>query len=163
MRAFLLLLVLSFSALAQSPITPATGKFPALIIQPTVGTRQRAEPGSFYRKTMTVEAKMTIEATRYLCWRACHGVAFQSPGADELAIEAKVYGSETAVRVLTDLMRVVGVESYDHALPLGRLLQDALALPIFGGGNIGVRRRQLHAILKRPEYDPLMASSEAEI
>jgi len=108
------------------------------------------------------DAKMAIEATRYLCWRACHGVDFQSPGADELAIEAKVYGSETAVRVLTDLMRVVGVESYDHMLPLGRLLQDALALPVFGGGNIGVRRRQLHAILKRPEYDPLMASSEAE-
>jgi alkylation response protein AidB-like acyl-CoA dehydrogenase len=108
------------------------------------------------------DAKMAIEATRYLCWRACHGVDSRSPGADELAIEAKVYGSEIAVRVLTNLMRVVGVESYDHALPLGRLLQDALALPVFGGGNIGVRRRQLHAILKRPEYDPLVASAEVE-
>jgi len=48
-----------------------------------------------------------------------------------LAIEAKVYGSETAVRVLTNLMRIVGVESYHHALPVGRLLQDALALPLF--------------------------------
>jgi len=109
------------------------------------------------------DAKMAIEATRYLSWRACNGVDFRSPGADELAIEAKVYGSETAVRVLTDLMRVVGVESYDHALPLGRLLQDALALPVFGGGNIGVRRRQLHAILKRPEYEPLVASGEVEV
>jgi nitroalkane oxidase len=108
------------------------------------------------------DAKMAIEATRYLCWRACRAVDLQSPGAEELAIEAKVFGSETAVRVLTDLMRVVGVESYDHALPLGRLLQDALALPLFGGGNIGVRRRRLHAILQRPEYDPLAASGEAE-
>jgi alkylation response protein AidB-like acyl-CoA dehydrogenase len=109
------------------------------------------------------DAKTAIEATRWLCWRACHAVDAQSPCAQELAIEAKVHGSETAVRVLTDLMRVVGVESYDHALPLGRLLQDALALPLFGGGNIGVRRRQLHAILKRPEYDPLMTSGEAEV
>jgi butyryl-CoA dehydrogenase len=109
------------------------------------------------------DAKMAIEATRYLCWRACRAVDLQSPGAEELAIEAKVFGSETAVRVLTDLMRVVGIESYDHALPLGRLLQDALALPLFGGGNIGVRRRRLHAILKRPEYDPLAASSEVEV
>src|SRR6266446_6518463 len=108
------------------------------------------------------DAKTAIEATRCLCWRACQAVDVQSPGAQELAIEAKVHGSETAVRVLTDLMRVVGVESYDHALPLGRLLQDALALPLFGGGNIGVRRRQLHAIMKRPEYDPLMTSGEAE-
>jgi alkylation response protein AidB-like acyl-CoA dehydrogenase len=109
------------------------------------------------------DAKMAIETTRYFCWRACQAVDVQSPGAQELAIEAKVHGSETAVRVLTDLMRVVGVESYDHALPLGRLLQDALALPLFGGGNIGVRRRQLHAILKRPEYDPLMTCGEAEV
>jgi len=109
------------------------------------------------------DAKTAIEATRYLCWRACQAVDLQSPGAEELAIEAKVFGSETAVRVLTDLMRVIGIESYDHALPLGRLLQDALALPLFGGGNIGVRRRRLHAILQRPEYDPLAASSEIEV
>src|SRR5258707_1342189 len=52
------------------------------------------------------DAKMTIEATRYLSWRACHAVDTQSPAADELAIQAKIYGSETAVRVITDLMRV---------------------------------------------------------
>ena len=109
------------------------------------------------------DAKIAIETTRFFSWRACHAVDVRSPAAQELAIEAKVHGSETAVRVLTDLMRVVGVESYDHALPLGRLLQDALALPLFGGGNIGVRRRQLHAILKRPEYDPLITSGEAEV
>ena len=109
------------------------------------------------------DAKTAIEATRYLCWRACQAVDLQSPGAEELAIEAKVFGSETAVRVLTDLMRVIGIESYDHALPLGRLLQDALALPLFGGGNIGVRRQRLHAILQRPEYDPFVASSEIEV
>jgi len=109
------------------------------------------------------DAKMAIEATRYLCWRACRAVDLQSPGAEELAIEAKVFGSETAVRVLTDLIRVVGIESYDHALPLGRLLQDALALPLFGGGNIGVRRRRLHAILQRPEHDSLAGCSEVEV
>jgi nitroalkane oxidase len=108
------------------------------------------------------DAKIAIEATRCLCWRACQAVDLQSPAAQELAIKAKIHGSETAVRVLTDLMRVVGIESYDHALPLGRLLQDALALPLFGGGNNGVRRRQLHAILKHPDYDPLTASCEAE-
>ena len=108
-----------------------------------------------------VDAKMAIESARYLSWRACHAVDTQSPAADELAIQAKIYGSETAVRVITDLMRVVGIDSYDHEIPLGRLLQDALALPIFDGGNMGVRRRQLHTMLKRPEYDPLLASGAA--
>ena len=86
----------------------------------------------------------------------------QSPAADELAIQAKIYGSETAVRVIIDLMRVVGIDSYDHEAPLGRLLQDALALPSFGGGNMGVRRRQLHNLLKRPDYDALLASATFE-
>lgn len=107
------------------------------------------------------DAKIAIEAARYLSWRACHAVDSQSPAADELAIQAKIFGSETAVRVIADLISVVGVESYDHEIPLGRLLQDALALPIFDGGNIGVRRRQLHTILKGPDYAPLLASGAA--
>jgi nitroalkane oxidase len=100
------------------------------------------------------DAKTIIEATRCLTWRACRAVDEKSSAAAELAIHAKIYGSEMAVRVIADLMRVVGVDSYDRECHLGRLLQDALALPIFGGGNIGVRRRQLHAILKRS--DPLI-------
>src|SRR5580704_7685496 len=107
------------------------------------------------------DAKTKIEAARYLSWRACHAVDTQNPAADELAIQAKIYGSETAVSVITDLMRVVGIDSYDNELPLGELLQDALALPIFDGGNMGIRRRQLHMMLKRREYDPLLASGAA--
>ena len=107
------------------------------------------------------DAKTSIEATRSLSWRACHAVDNKSSAASELAIQAKIYGSEMAVRVIIDLMRVVGVDSYDHECPLGRLLQDALALPVFGGGNIGVRRRQLHAILKRSDYDPLFEGKAA--
>lgn len=100
------------------------------------------------------DAKTIIEAARSLTWRACHAVDEKLSAANELAIQAKIYGSEMAVRVIGDLMRIVGVESYDGASHFGRLLQDALALPIFGGGNIGVRRRQLHAIMKRPDYAP---------
>jgi butyryl-CoA dehydrogenase len=104
------------------------------------------------------DAKTTIEAARYLSWRACHALDTQSPAAEELAVQAKIFGSESAVRVITDLMRVVGIESYDHEAPLARLLQDALALPIFDGGNMGIRRRQLHTMFKRSDYDPLAAS-----
>ena len=107
------------------------------------------------------DAKTTIEAARYLSWRACHALDTQSPAAEELAVQAKIFGSEAAVRVITDLMRVVGIESYDRETPLASLLQDALALPIFDGGNMGVRRRQLHTMFKRSDYDPLAASGAA--
>ena len=101
------------------------------------------------------DAKTTIEAARALSWHACRAFDTAAPGALELAIHAKVFGSEAAVRVITDLMRVVGVESYGHELPLAGLLQDAVALPLFAGGNIGVRRRQLHALMLDPAYDDL--------
>ncbi|AZK97801.1 MULTISPECIES: acyl-CoA dehydrogenase family protein [Streptomyces] len=99
------------------------------------------------------DAKSAMEAVRCLSWRACHALDTGSPAAAELALHAKVFGSETAVRVVTDLMRVVGMESYSHESPLAEILQDALAYPLFDGGNIGVRRRQLHAMLADPEYD----------
>jgi nitroalkane oxidase len=104
-----------------------------------------------------VDAKTAIEAVRALSWRAAHAVDAQSPGALELALHAKVFGSETAVRVITQLMQVVGIDSYDRDMPLGSLLADALVLPLFDGGNMGVRRRQLHDLLKSPDYDPLAA------
>jgi len=104
------------------------------------------------------DAKTTIEAARALSLRACRAVDAGHPSAPELANHAKVFGSEAAVRVITDLMRVVGVDSYDDVDPLGGLLQDALVLPLFSGGNLGVRRRALHALLLSPGYDPLAAS-----
>ncbi|MBV8870829.1 MAG: acyl-CoA dehydrogenase family protein [Acetobacteraceae bacterium] len=101
------------------------------------------------------DAKTAIEAVRALSWRAAQAVDAQSPGALELALHAKVFGSEAAVRVITQLMQVVGIDSYDRDMPLGGLLADALVLPLFDGGNMGVRRRQLHELLKAPDYDPL--------
>jgi butyryl-CoA dehydrogenase len=104
------------------------------------------------------DAKMHIEAVRALSLRACRAVDSGDPAMQELANFAKIFGSETSVRVITELMRVVGVDSYDVDDPLNGLLQDALALPIFAGGNMGVRRRAMHAMLQNPEYDPLTAS-----
>lgn len=102
------------------------------------------------------DAKAAIEAVRSLSYRACFALDQQDPEALELSLYAKIFGSETAVRVITDLMRVVGIESYDHQMsPLAGMLQDALAFPLFDGGNMGVRRRQLHELMKQDIYDPL--------
>ncbi|MEJ3653169.1 acyl-CoA dehydrogenase [Actinomycetes bacterium KLBMP 9759] len=103
---------------------------------------------------LLADVKTRIEAVRALTLRACAAVDSGSPGAEELSVHAKVFGSESAVQALVDLMRVVGVDSYSHRLPLAGLLQDALAYPLFSGGNIGFRRRRLQALLADPDYDP---------
>ncbi|MDM0071440.1 acyl-CoA dehydrogenase family protein [Variovorax sp. J31P207] len=107
------------------------------------------------------DAKTKLEAARYLGWRACHAMDQMAPGGPELALQSKIFGSEAAVSVITRLMQVVGVDSYSHDLPLAGLLQDAIALPLFDGGNMGVRRRQLHGILKDDQYNSLTAAGTA--
>ncbi|WP_295679484.1 acyl-CoA dehydrogenase family protein, partial [uncultured Nevskia sp.] len=57
------------------------------------------------------DAKTSIEAARSLGWRACAAVDAQAPDALELSLHSKIFGSETAVKVITDLMRVVGIDS----------------------------------------------------
>jgi alkylation response protein AidB-like acyl-CoA dehydrogenase len=103
---------------------------------------------------LLADVKTRIEAARSLTSRACAAVDGGSPGAEELAVHAKVFGSEAATQSLVDLMRVVGVDSYSHDLPLAGLVQDALAYPLFSGGNIGFRRRRLQALLAEASYDP---------
>jgi alkylation response protein AidB-like acyl-CoA dehydrogenase len=107
---------------------------------------------------MLADLKMRIEASRYLAWKACH--YFDATGGEglELAVIAKVYCSELAVQVVYDAMRLVGVDSYTDMLPLAGLMQDALCFPLYDGGNMGVRRRQLHNLFRTPGYDPMAAA-----
>jgi alkylation response protein AidB-like acyl-CoA dehydrogenase len=107
---------------------------------------------------MLADLKMRIEAARYLTWKACHYLDTTDRAGDELAIMTKVYSSELCVQAVYDAMRLVGVDSYTELTPLASLLQDALCFPLYDGGNMGVRRRQLHRIFQTPGYDPMAAA-----
>jgi nitroalkane oxidase len=48
-------------------------------------------------------------------------------------------------------MRVVGVDSYTDMHPLAELMNDAICFPLYDGGNMGARRRQLHSIHQERE------------
>jgi alkylation response protein AidB-like acyl-CoA dehydrogenase len=111
---------------------------------------------------MLADLKMRIEAARYLTWKACHQLDITDRKSDELAIMTKIYASELCVQVVYDAMRLVGVDSYTDLSPLSGLMQDALCFPLYDGGNMGVRRRQLHNKFRAPGYDP-MASAEGRL
>ena len=52
----------------------------------------------------------------------------------------KVYCSETATTAVYDCMRLVGIASYTKNLaPLERIMRDAMAFPLYDGGNLGMR------------------------
>ena len=107
------------------------------------------------------DAKGRIEAVRLLSWRALDAVMSMHPSGPELALHAKILGSETGVDVINKLIEVVGVTAYDEKFPIVRHLLDALSYPVIEGSNVGVRRRQLQALFTTPGYDPLAASGMA--
>jgi len=104
---------------------------------------------------LLADMKMRLEAARYLTWKAAHTYDVSGGLSQELPVMAKVHCSELAVQVVYDAMRVVGVEAYSDEFPLAKILQDALALPLYDGGNLGIRRRQLHDFLRAEDYDHL--------
>jgi alkylation response protein AidB-like acyl-CoA dehydrogenase len=107
------------------------------------------------------DAKGKIEAVRLLAWRALDAVMSMHPSGPELALHAKIFGSETGVEVINELIKIVGVTAYDEKFPIFRYLMDTLSYPIIEGSNVGVRRRQLQALFRTPGYDPLSASGMA--
>ncbi|KAE8376054.1 acyl-CoA dehydrogenase/oxidase C-terminal [Aspergillus bertholletiae] len=106
---------------------------------------------------LLIKMKMHCEAGRALTWKAAASLG-RYPEAAETAHLAKIFCSENAVQCVVDGMNVVGILSYQAQAQYGTLLNDAVCLPIFDGGNVGVRRRQVEAIFKTLGYDPLAAA-----
>ncbi|TQN65216.1 Nitroalkane oxidase, partial [Colletotrichum shisoi] len=101
--------------------------------------------------------KMQTEACRALTWKAAHGMGNVGGDYDarrELALAAKVYCSDAAVKAVTDAINAVGVAAYDTEKPFAELLNNAMVLPIFDGGNVGIRRRHMQQLMLSPSYDP---------
>ncbi len=107
------------------------------------------------------DTKGKIEAMRLLSWRALDAVIAQDPAGAELALHAKIFGSETGLAVVNDLIKVVGVSAYDANFGLVQRLNDALAYPIIEGSNTGVRRRQLQRMFTDDGFDALSAAGLA--
>jgi len=101
---------------------------------------------------LLIKIKTRCEATRALVWKAACCFGRTQFGA-ELCYEAKILGSEAAVECVMDAINLVGVSAYSASQPWGDLLNDAVVLPIFDGGNVGVRRRQIEAIFAGDSYD----------
>ncbi|RDW60193.1 hypothetical protein BP5796_11799 [Coleophoma crateriformis] len=106
---------------------------------------------------LLIKIKVRCEAARALTWKAALALG-KTPFGGELAYEAKIFGSEGAVDCVMDAINLIGVSAYHQGVGLGNLLNDAVVLPIFDGGNVGVRRRQIEKIFMNPQYKPWEAT-----
>ncbi|KUJ16339.1 acyl-CoA dehydrogenase [Mollisia scopiformis] len=102
---------------------------------------------------LLIDIKMRTETSRYLTWSAAHHLSTSQGKNRELALEAKIYCSDAAVKSAVDAVNLVGVSAYDLKQPFSELLNDAMVLPIFDGGNVGIRRRALQGIFMGEGYE----------
>ncbi|KAF5520222.1 Nitroalkane oxidase [Colletotrichum aenigma] len=103
---------------------------------------------------LLVSLKTKIDTARLISWKAAHAVDNGEKDAVELCSQAKIYGSEVAVEGVAEAMRVIGIASWSNEYPFARLVQEAAVLPIFDGGNQGVRRRVVQKAMLAEDYDP---------
>jgi alkylation response protein AidB-like acyl-CoA dehydrogenase len=109
---------------------------------------------------MLADIKIKIEAARYLAWKAADQYDKTDGRDQELANISKIFNSELSVQAVYDAMRLVGVDGYSDLSPLPAIMQDVLCFPVYDGGNMGVRRRQMHEMMRQNNYDPLAVSAE---
>ncbi|KAH8156006.1 hypothetical protein CIB48_g12239, partial [Xylaria polymorpha] len=105
--------------------------------------------------------KMQTEACRALTWKAAHAMEHgvgDYNARRELALAAKVYCSDNAVKAVTEAINAVGITAYDASQPFTELLTNAMVLPIFDGGNVGIRRRHLQNLMLKSDYDAWAAT-----
>ncbi|KAF2486065.1 putative acyl-CoA dehydrogenase [Neohortaea acidophila] len=109
---------------------------------------------------LLINIKMRMDSCRLLTWKALYSLE-NGPGdfkaRQELCLESKIFASDNCVKCVTDAMSAVGMLSYRTDQPFARLLNDAMCLPLFDGGNIGIRRRQMEKIFQQEDYDPMSA------
>ncbi|KAL2824255.1 acyl-CoA dehydrogenase/oxidase [Aspergillus cavernicola] len=115
---------------------------------------------------LLINIKMRTETSRYLTWKAAHCL-ISGPGEHdqrrELALLAKVHCSDSAVQSCLDAVNAVGVSAYNVDFPFTEFLSTALVLPIFDGGNVGIRRRALQDLFMSEGYQPWATSLGADV
>jgi hypothetical protein len=51
-------------------------------------------------------------------------------------------------------MQVMGVNALDRVHPLEKLLREAVVLPLYDAGNVGMQRRKIWGVMADADFDP---------
>jgi alkylation response protein AidB-like acyl-CoA dehydrogenase len=84
---------------------------------------------------MLADMLMGIETARSLVYRAARMQDQDDPLVRRFASMAKCYASDTAMRVTTDAVQMMGGYGYMKDYPVERMMRDAKVLQIFEGTN----------------------------
>jgi alkylation response protein AidB-like acyl-CoA dehydrogenase len=81
---------------------------------------------------MLADMATEIDAARLLAWRAAWMLENQMPVNKEASM-AKVFAADTAMKVTTDALQIVGGAGYMRDLPVEKWMRDAKIMQIYEG------------------------------
>jgi alkylation response protein AidB-like acyl-CoA dehydrogenase len=84
---------------------------------------------------MLADMAMEIEASRLLVYRAASLVDAKDPRMTYFAAVAKCYAGDTAMKVTTDAVQILGGYGYMREYPVERMMRDAKITQIYEGTN----------------------------
>jgi len=91
-------------------------------------------------QAMLADAATSVEAARLLTWRAARLRDAGKP-INAASSMAKMYASDTAMRVATDAVQIYGGAGYSRENPVERFMRDAKGAQIYEGTN------QIHRLI----------------
>jgi alkylation response protein AidB-like acyl-CoA dehydrogenase len=99
---------------------------------------------------MLADMATQLEAARLLVHAACARIDAGSPGVTRASAMAKLFASDTAMRVTTDAVQILGGAGYTREFPVERMMRDAKVTQIYEGTNqiqrIVIARRLLEEL-----------------
>jgi alkylation response protein AidB-like acyl-CoA dehydrogenase len=84
---------------------------------------------------MLADMATQVEAARLLVYRACSLIDSGAGGTAKAASMAKMFASDTAMRVTTDAVQLFGGAGYTRDFPVERMMRDAKITQIYEGTN----------------------------
>lgn len=118
----------------------AVGLAQSALDQALIHARTRKQFGAVIGKLQGIQfmlADMAIQvaAARELIYRAADLADANDPAYRSTAAMAKCFATDTAMRVTTDAVQVLGGSGYIRGIPVERMMRDAKILQIFEGTN----------------------------
>ncbi len=84
---------------------------------------------------MLADMATQVEAAALLVYRACSLLDSGLPGTGPASSMAKLFASDTAMRVTTDCVQLLGGVGYTKDVPAERFMRDAKITQIYEGTN----------------------------
>ena len=95
-------------------------------------------------QAMLADAAVAVEASRLLTWRAAR-LRDAGGSINAASSMAKLFASDTAMRVATDAVQIYGGAGYSRDNPVERFMRDAKGAQIYEGTN------QIHRLIVADE------------